>query len=181
MPARTFPARTFPAATFPNRIGRFNQFGHINQFNRFDRFNRFNRFDRFDRFNRFNRFNQGVVFAGAGYPYFYGSPWGYPMGDPYAYNTPAMGYNPALSAVAAGPDMYPAAVGEGIGSCPVPVAGDVIGNVQRALKYRGFYQGPIDGLSGPATRAAVRAYDASVGLPPTGAIDARLLNSLGIM
>lgn len=65
--------------------------------------------------------------------------------------------------------------------CPGLVAGDVVGNVQRVLRYRGFYRGPIDGLSSPTTRAAIQAYDLSVGLPPTGAIDARLLKSMGLM
>ena len=65
--------------------------------------------------------------------------------------------------------------------CPAPVAGDVVANVQRVLRYRGFYRGPVDGLSGPATRAAIRAYDISVGLPPTGVIDARLLLVMRLM
>jgi len=66
-------------------------------------------------------------------------------------------------------------------SCPAPIPGDVVINVQRALKAQGFYTGRVDGLSGPALRAAVRAYAASVGLPSTGVIDAQLLQSLGIM
>ncbi|MEI8233661.1 MAG: peptidoglycan-binding domain-containing protein [Verrucomicrobiota bacterium] len=122
-----------------------------------------------------------------GSPYFYGYPYGYPY--PYgAYPAPSYdsgvaagypyGYAPASAACA---EMLPPPVAEGVNGCPVPVAGDLVGNVQRALKYRGFYPGPIDGLSGPATRAAVRAYDASVGLPATGMIDARLLTSLGIL
>jgi len=126
---------------------------------------RFNRFDR-NRFaqRRFN--NNAVIIAGGyGYPYpFYGGYPNYPT-YPTAYAND-LGYS------------EPTAVPE---TSPGLVAGDVVGNVQRVLRYRGFYSGPIDGLSGPATRAAIRAYDRSVGLPPTGMIDARLLISMQLM
>ena len=126
---------------------------------------RFNRFDhgRFDHRRGFNG-----VFAAGGYPYI---PY-YP-----GYYNPAPYYDPY-----AAQNAYPPPVAESSGApCPGLVAGDVVGNVQRVLKYRGFYRGPIDGLSGPTTRAAIRAYDASVGLPPTGMIDARLLLSMQLM
>jgi peptidoglycan hydrolase-like protein with peptidoglycan-binding domain len=64
---------------------------------------------------------------------------------------------------------------------PVGVTGDVVSNVQRVLKSRRFYFGPIDGVSGPATRASIRAYDAAAGLPVTGIIDTNLLASLRLM
>ena len=105
-------------------------------------------------------------------PYFYGYPYGVSAVPSYP--------PPYLPAATAWGTVNPPPVAENT-ACPVPVAGDVVGNVQRALKYRGFYRGPIDGLSGPPLRAAIRAYDASVGLPPPGAIDARLLSSLGIL
>ena len=56
-----------------------------------------------------------------------------------------------------------------------------VAEVQEALSDDGFYNGPIDGIAGPGTRAAVAAYQRSMGLPPTGLIDARLLNSLGVV
>ena len=124
------------------------------------------------RFNRFaNRrgFNNVVVAGSYGYnyyPYGYYSPSAY---APYA-NNAYPDYSAAPPPVAAYANLSPGLV-----------AGDVVGNVQRVLKYRGFYNGPIDGLSGPTTRAASRAYDTSVGLPPTGIIDARLLISMQLM
>jgi len=50
--------------------------------------------------------------------------------------------------------------------------------VQEELTRQGFYLGPVDGKVGPATRRAVRSYQASAGLPDTGAVDQQLLNSL---
>lgn len=62
---------------------------------------------------------------------------------------------------------------------PAPVAGTAV-NVQRALKARGYYGGAIDGLIGPRSRAAIRAYQADHGIPVTGVIDAPLLRSLAV-
>jgi hypothetical protein len=50
--------------------------------------------------------------------------------------------------------------------------------VQQDLAHDGYYQGPIDGVVGPGTRAAVAAYQRDNGLPPTGNIDGNLLSSL---
>ena len=46
-----------------------------------------------------------------------------------------------------------------------------IGQVQELLKVAGFDPGPIDGVLGPLTRAALRRYQASRGLPSTGVLD----------
>ena len=46
-----------------------------------------------------------------------------------------------------------------------------IGQAQERLKAAGFDPGPIDGVLGPQTRAALRRYQASQGLPATGALD----------
>jgi hypothetical protein len=56
---------------------------------------------------------------------------------------------------------------------------DVVVGVQRELRRRGFYQGVVNGISDAATRAAVRSYEANVGLPVTGVIGLPLLRSLG--
>lgn len=64
---------------------------------------------------------------------------------------------------------------------PDKPAGDpVVKQVQAVLKDLRFYQGEIDGLSGPATRQAIGAYQTRVGLASTGTIDGRLLDELGI-
>lgn len=52
--------------------------------------------------------------------------------------------------------------------------------VQLALARKGFYNGEIDGLKGPGTRAAIQGYQADRGLPVTGTIDGPLVRSLGI-
>jgi hypothetical protein len=56
----------------------------------------------------------------------------------------------------------------------------VIVNVQVALRDQGYYAGPIDGLLGPETRAALAAYQADQGLAITSAIDSPTLATLGL-
>jgi Putative peptidoglycan binding domain len=46
-----------------------------------------------------------------------------------------------------------------------------IGQAQDRLKEVGFDPGPLDGVLGPRTREALRRYQASQGLPATGALD----------
>jgi hypothetical protein len=53
-------------------------------------------------------------------------------------------------------------------------------DVQRELKRRGYYWGPIDGDIGYGSRAAIRAYQRDRGLAVTGRIDHSLLRSLRI-
>jgi branched-chain amino acid transport system substrate-binding protein len=58
-----------------------------------------------------------------------------------------------------------------------------ITKIQQALTFLGFYSGPINGLDTPEFRAALAAFQTSVGLPPTGifdeATDAALRAALG--
>jgi peptidoglycan hydrolase-like protein with peptidoglycan-binding domain len=55
--------------------------------------------------------------------------------------------------------------------------------IQQALTFLGFYDGPIDGLDSPELREAIAAFQTSVGLPPTGvwdeATDAAMREVLG--
>lgn len=51
---------------------------------------------------------------------------------------------------------------------------------QAALMRRGFYHGDIDGLLGPMTRAALRAFQQVEGIPQTGRMDIETLTRLGI-
>ena len=46
-----------------------------------------------------------------------------------------------------------------------------IGQAQERLEAAGYTPGPIDGMLGPQTRAALRRYQTSQGLPATGALD----------
>ena len=52
--------------------------------------------------------------------------------------------------------------------------------VQAALMRRGLYNGDIDGLLGPKTRAALRKFQQSEGIPQTGRMDIETLTRLGI-
>jgi peptidoglycan hydrolase-like protein with peptidoglycan-binding domain len=47
--------------------------------------------------------------------------------------------------------------------------------VQGALAQLGYRSGAVDGVAGPATRAAVRAYQRKLGLPDNGVIDLALI------
>ena len=46
-----------------------------------------------------------------------------------------------------------------------------LAQVQELLKDAGFNPGPVDGILGPRTKGALRRYQASQGLPATGALD----------
>src|SRR5438128_4665086 len=56
----------------------------------------------------------------------------------------------------------------------------VIANVQTVLQQQGYYQGEVDGLLGPQTRAALADYQRASGLPETAAVDQPTLQSLGM-
>ena len=51
-------------------------------------------------------------------------------------------------------------------------------SLQKALADLGFYSGPIDGVYSAATIAAVRAFQASIGVPQTGIIDAATVRAV---
>ena len=82
------------------------------------------------------------------YPYYYGNPYYSGYEAPAAYQ------------------------GSGVG------AGSVAIPVQEELTRRGYYHGPIDGVVGPGTRAAISAYQQNHGLEVNGVIDESLLRSL---
>lgn len=57
---------------------------------------------------------------------------------------------------------------------------DELQAIQAALTDAGFDAGPADGMSGPATRAAIRAFQASRNLTADGFADRELMLQLGI-
>ena len=60
-------------------------------------------------------------------------------------------------------------------------AGDsTVVQVQRALKARGYYAGPVDGDAGAGTRAAIRGFRREHGLGVSSQIDGTLLRALRI-
>jgi peptidoglycan hydrolase-like protein with peptidoglycan-binding domain len=50
--------------------------------------------------------------------------------------------------------------------------------IQQKLQQEGLYRGKIDGLVGPGTQQALRAYQGQHGLPVTATLDPETLNSL---
>jgi hypothetical protein len=101
----------------------------------------------------------GWYFWNAGYWY---PAWGYDPGAVYYFDGPIYASNPAMD------------------------PGQVVANVQAALKEQTgpngepYYQGEIDGILGPQTRAALADYQSAQGLEPTGAVDEPTLDSLGM-
>jgi peptidoglycan hydrolase-like protein with peptidoglycan-binding domain len=55
-----------------------------------------------------------------------------------------------------------------------------IRQVQEALKNQGQNPGPIDGIMGPQTRQALRAFQSKNGLKQTGTLDAETTEKLNI-
>jgi Putative peptidoglycan binding domain len=100
-----------------------------------------------------------VVFISGGWYYWNAGwwypAWGYAPNAYYAYNGPIYAYN----------DLPP---------------DQVVANVQVALQQQGYYQGDVDGLLGPLTRAAIATYQRDRGLYVTSAIDQPTLESLGM-
>jgi hypothetical protein len=82
--------------------------------------------------------------------------WGYYPDSYYPYDGPIYGYN----------DLPP---------------DEVIANVQAQLYNEGYYDGPVDGILGPDTRAAIADYQADHGLAVTAAIDEPTVASLGLV
>ncbi len=106
-----------------------------------------------------NHYHNNIVFV-FGAPYYFNagwwSPaWGYYPNAYYAWDGPIYAYNHLP------PDQ-------------------VIANVQTALQQQGYYQGDVDGLIGPLTRAAIADYQRDHGLYETAAIDQPTLESLGM-
>ncbi|MGI6851534.1 peptidoglycan-binding domain-containing protein [Mesorhizobium sp. 1B3] len=62
---------------------------------------------------------------------------------------------------------------------PPPVGDPVVKQVQSVLHDLNFYDGAVDGLTGPNTRKAIESYRKTVGLPVNGDIDQQLVEHLG--
>jgi peptidoglycan hydrolase-like protein with peptidoglycan-binding domain len=56
---------------------------------------------------------------------------------------------------------------------------DGVRKVQTLLKQKGIAAGPLDGVAGPLTRAAIRTFQERYGMKPSGDIDNQLLLGLG--
>lgn len=107
-----------------------------------------------------SHYNTRFVLFGGGYYYWNLGYWypafGYsPFYNNYAYSEPIYGYN----------NLDP---------------GQVLQNVQLALRDQGYYPGAIDGLIGPQTRAALSSFQRDHGLIVTSAVDEPTLVALGL-
>jgi Putative peptidoglycan binding domain len=107
-----------------------------------------------------SHYNTRFVLFGGGYYYWNLGYWYPAFGysafyNNYAYSEPIYGYN----------DFNP---------------GQVIQNVQLALRDQGYYPGSIDGLVGPQTRAALTAFQRDHGLIVTSAVDEPTLVALNL-
>jgi peptidoglycan hydrolase-like protein with peptidoglycan-binding domain len=70
-----------------------------------------------------------------------------------------------------------------IGACPtlrLGTRGNSVVRLQRLLANAGFNPGPIDGIFGPGTLAAVRAFQASRGLRVDGIVGVQTWTALGV-
>jgi hypothetical protein len=101
-----------------------------------------------------------IVLIGGGYYYWDGG-WWYPA---WGYDN-AYSYYPYDGPIYAYNDLPP---------------DQVVANVQTALQQEGYYQGEVDGMLGPLTRAALADYQRDHGLYTTAAIDEPTLSSLGM-
>ena len=94
---------------------------------------------------------------GWGYPYYgYGYPYGY---YGYGYGYPGYGY---------GDYGYSNGDGNGQGSQYSSTTRSRVAELQRRLSRAGYYHGSIDGVLGPQTRQAIRAYEEQHGYVDAG-------------
>ncbi len=107
--------------------------------------------------NRFF-FYGGYPYAYGWYPYYWDSPYGY-------------GYN-----------YYPYSYGYSYYGQPAHgyTSDSVVQQVQSQLADEGYYRGAVDGVVGPQTRAAIRAYESRHRMPVDGAISNDLLSTMGL-
>jgi len=65
-------------------------------------------------------------------------------------------------------------------SVPARINGRIIAEVKRQLTSRGYYRGRINGRYGRHATSAVRTFQSRSGIPPTGRLDTRTLDALGL-
>ena len=116
--------------------------------------------------------NRSTVFVGSsfgfGYPYYsYG--YGYPY---YSYGSYPYDYYGS----------YPYTYGYYYGQPGYNTYrnGSIVIQVQSRLARAGYYRGPIDGIMGPGTRFAIRAYERDHGLRVDGVISGPLVGNMDL-
>jgi hypothetical protein len=117
-----------------------------------------------DRFHHRDFDDRFVFFGDFGDPFFY-YPYPYYGYYPYGYYPYGYGYNSYDQPVYQGSAGY---------------TDSLTGQVQVRLARAGYYHGAIDGVSGNATRRAIRGYERAHNLPADGQIRGRLLTTMGL-
>jgi len=140
------PMQRAPMMNSPSGLRSFGD-RNFNRNDRFDRFNRFNdgdfdRDDRFHHFNHFNNFNNFVFIGDFGFPWWWGWGWGPWWGSGWGWGSP-YGYYGGYGS------------GYGYGDS----TRSRVAELQSRLARAGYYHGAVDGILGPATRRAIRAYE----------------------
>ncbi|MGF1610817.1 MAG: peptidoglycan-binding protein [Kiloniellales bacterium] len=64
---------------------------------------------------------------------------------------------------------------------PAALPFNLVKRLQIVLTENGYEPGPVDGIMGPKTAAALKAYQAANGLVPDGRVGEDTLQSLGLL
>jgi hypothetical protein len=123
--------------------------------------------------------DRGAIFHGHFGQRAHGFYQGHPQFYYGNYGVPDYGLDDSMDD--AGPDSGDNASSEDPASPTVVVPDEttsLISSVQRELTALGYYQGPIDGLSGRQTEDALRCFQAVNHLPVTGKIDGATMQAL---
>ena len=102
--------------------------------------------------------------------------WGWGWGSPYhsfGFGYPYYPYTYGYYPYSYGYYTQPTDRGQSVSS-------DVVVRVQERLARAGYYHGAIDGVAGPRTRSAIRAYERAHGLRVDGVISDQLLGTMGL-
>ena len=94
-------------------------------------------------------------------------------------DAPEAGYGPAPRGTA--PAEASVLAGTPYETAPIEVQRQVIAAAQALLARRGYYRSIVDGLYGPGTEFALRAYQTRFGLVPSGRLDVETLASFWLL
>ena len=97
-------------------------------------------------------------------------------------STPAVTAEPSQAAPPTAPPSSTATTPSAPATPPLPAEGGMSESdrrqIQEALRRLNYYHGPIDGIFGPLTRAAIRRFQQDVGVDSTGSLTAEEANRL---
>ncbi len=118
---------------------------------------------------RYRHHYHGNYYAYYGYPFYPYWGWDYPYGyyHPYGYY-PYGYYNYYYSEPAFG------------GNDNGYAGASIVAQLQERLAQAGYYHGNVDGIVGPLTRRAIRAYERDHGMPVDGRLTRQLLEQMDL-